>query len=58
VATGIYSLEIVQNGQLVDELYWMEPGQARAVLESFGADRSALTLIVAFPDIDRVSYKE
>lgn len=45
-ATGIYSLEIVKDGQLVDELYWMEPRQARAVLEAFGADRSALALIV------------
>jgi len=45
-ATGIYSLEIVEDGQLVDNLYWMEPKQARAVLEAFGADDSALALIV------------
>lgn len=44
-ATGIYSLEIVEDGQLVDNLYWMEPAQARGVLKFFGADESYMAMI-------------
>lgn len=45
-AARIYSLEIVKDGQLVDELYWMDARQAKGVLEAFGADSAALAMIV------------
>ena len=48
LATGIYSLEFVIDGQLVDEIYWMTPNQARSVLRRFEASEAVLALISNF----------
>lgn len=45
LVNGIYSLESVIDGQLVDEIYWMTPSQARAVLQRFGATETIQALI-------------
>lgn len=45
---GIYSLEYTVDDELVDEIYWMTPDQARAVLQRFAAPAEILSLITDF----------